>query len=71
MKFNYNKLKGRIREYFGSQTNFAKSLNLSNVSLSHKLNNRVFFTQEEIAMMIERLNVQDIEIKDIFFIKEV
>ena len=38
-KYNYNKLKGKIRECFPTQTEFAQKLGISNTSLSNKLNN--------------------------------
>lgn len=71
MNYNYSKLRGRILEYYGKQSDFAKSLNLSNVSLNKKLNNKVRFTQDEIRIMIERLDIKKVEIKDYFFTLEV
>lgn len=37
--FDYSKLKGKIKEVFGTQSAFAKAMGLSGVSLSSKLNN--------------------------------
>ena len=71
MNYNYSKLRGRIREYYGRESDFAKSMNLSNNSLSKKLNNKVRFTQDEITIMIERLDIKKVEIKDYFFTLEV
>lgn len=71
MIYNYDKLRGRIKEYFGSEGNFAKSINLSGVSLSSKLNNKTCFTQDEIMITIKRLNINSNEIKDIFFTEQV
>ena len=67
MNYDYSKLRGRIKEYFGNQSDFAKSLNLSSVSLSHKLNNRISFTQDEMYKSMEKLNINKIEICDYFF----
>lgn len=67
MNYDYSKLRGRIVEYYGKQSDFAKSLNLSNVSLNKKLNNRVKFTQDEIRIMIDRLNIKKVEVEDYFF----
>ena len=39
--YDYRKLRGRIREMFGTQANFAKKIGLSEVSVSNKLNNIV------------------------------
>lgn len=71
MKYNYNKLKGRIKEFFGTQENFAESINLSATSVNNKLNNRVPFTQEEIYDSIIKLHILPGEIQGIFFTKEV
>ena len=67
MNYDYSKLRGRIVEYFGSQTYFAKSLNLTKETLNKKLNNRVKFTQDEIRIMIDRLDIKKVEIEDYFF----
>lgn len=68
---NYNFLKGKIIEKLGSQTEFAKKLNLSNQSLSAKLNNKVKFSQEEIRLSIEILGLNDEELKKCFFMPNV
>ena len=66
---DYSYLKGKIVEKCGSQTNFAKQLNLSNQSLSAKLNNKVKFSQEEISLTIEILSLNDEELKKCFFMR--
>lgn len=71
MKYNYNKLKGRIKEYYGTQEAFAESIKLSATSVNNKLNNRVPFTQEEIYESIVNLKIQPFEIQEIFFTKQV
>ena len=35
--FDYNKLRGRIREVFGTQEEFGKAIGLSNTSISCKI----------------------------------
>jgi hypothetical protein len=67
MNYDYSKLRGKIVEYYGKQSDFAKILNLSNVSLNKKLNNRVKFTQDEIRIMIDKLNIKKVEVEDYFF----
>lgn len=71
MNYNYSKLRGRIVEYYGRQSNFAKSLDISVVSLNKKLNNRVKFTQDEIYLIMEKLNINHTELYDYFFTLEV
>lgn len=67
MNYNYSKLRGRIVEYYGKQSNFAKSLGISSVSLNKKLNNRVKFTQDEIYLITQKLNINYTEVYDYFF----
>lgn len=43
MAFNYDKLKGKIVEKYGTQRMFAKALQVSEKTLSLKLNNKYFF----------------------------
>lgn len=38
MKFDYSRLRGRIREYFSTQAAFAQAIEMSESSLSQKLN---------------------------------
>lgn len=67
MAFNYAKLRGKIREVFGTQKAFADALGISSVSLSKKLNNMVEFTQEEINRSCELLHIVTVEIPVYFF----
>lgn len=69
MQYNYNKLKGRIKEFFGTQELFAESIGLSATSINNKLNNKTPWTQEEIYLSITRLHIEPIEIQEIFFTK--
>lgn len=71
MSFNYSKLRGRIIEKFGTQGCFAKELGVSERTLSLKLNNRIFFSQDEITKISELLNISSDEIQVYFFEKEV
>lgn len=54
---SYAKLRGRIREVYGTQEAFAKVLGISATSLSSKLNNKTDFTASEILKACEVLNV--------------
>ena len=71
MKFDYNKLKGKIKEVFNTQENFAKALGIGTVSLSHKLNNKSEWSQQEINKTVELLNIEDNEVVLYFFTQEV
>ncbi len=67
MSFDYRKLRGRIREVFGTQEAFAKAIRLSTSSVSAKLNNRVEWTQQEINEAARALGIDDRDISDYFF----
>lgn len=57
MIYDYAKLKGRIIEKMGSQTNFAKALGESDRTLSLKMRNKVVWRQDEIAKAMEILSI--------------
>ncbi|BBB91017.1 MAG TPA: DUF739 family protein [Methylomusa anaerophila] len=67
MSFLYNKLKGKIKEKFGTQEAFAKKLGISRTSLSLKLNNFSEFTQKEILDSMALLGLPGIEVDKYFF----
>lgn len=68
-KFDYSKLKGRIREICGTNTIFAKKLGCSLNTLSAKLNNKNEFTQSDIIKSIRILNIKVDEISEYFFVR--
>lgn len=67
MKFEYRKLKGRIVEKYGTRENFGKYLNLSNVSLSKKLNGETGFSQKDIIKWCELLDIDLHNVGDYFY----
>lgn len=69
MAFDYSKLRGKIREVFGTQSKFAKAMGLSSVTLSAKLNNTVQFTQTEINKACGLLGIP-IEFIPVYFFTE-
>lgn len=71
MTMNYNKLKGRITEKFGTQTNFSKALNVSERTLSLKLNNEIDWKQSEICKAASLLDFPAEEITAYFFTPDV
>lgn len=70
-RYDYRKLRGRIREKFGTQYSFAKAIGLSNVSVSNKLNNVIDWGQEEMERTIAVLELPYEEIHTYFFTHEV
>ena len=69
--YDYRKLRGKIREVFGTQSVFARELGLSEVSLSAKLNNAVEWTQEEIETSVYILDIPWKELPEYFFTPKV
>lgn len=57
MPYKYRKLKGRIVEKFDSQKEFCKVIDLSEVSVSKKLNGTVPFTQKDMVCWGEALDI--------------
>ena len=71
MSFNYSKLAGRIKEKFGTQSNFAKAMELSERSLSLKMNNRKAWKQTEILKASELLEIDTEQVHLYFFTEKV
>ena len=65
--YDYRKLRGRIREKFGTQAEFSKIIGLSEVSVSNKLNNLVDWGQEEMENAISALEIPYSDIHAYFF----
>lgn len=62
MAYDYAKLNGRITEKCGSQGAFAKQMNLSERTISQKMNNKIAWKQSEIqkAIVVLGLTVEEI-----------
>ena len=67
MSFDYSKLEGKIKEYFGTQAIFANNVGLSEKSVSAKLNNKVEWKQLEILRCCELLDIKIDEIPLFFY----
>ncbi|MBF1054008.1 MAG: DUF739 family protein [Parvimonas sp.] len=65
--YNYNKLRGKIKEHCGNLAEYAKELNISTTTLTTRLNGDTFFNQKEIEKSVKILKLNDNEIKEIFF----
>lgn len=65
--FDYSKLRGRIKEKFNTQDNFANALGIGRVSLSQRLNNQLEFDAGEILKAIHLLDLTEAEIPQYFF----
>lgn len=71
MAFNYDKLKGRIIEVFGSQYRFAEKMGWSERTLSLKMNSKRSWKQTDICKAISLLKIDENEILAYFFTPKV
>ena len=71
MDYDYSKLRGRIVEKYGSQSNFANRMNLSDNTVSRKMNSIVGFSREDILKWCDALDIKTKEIGEYFFIPKV
>lgn len=67
MKWDYSKLRGKIKEVCGTQDAFAEKLGIGRVSLSQRLNNMLEFTQQEMYKACEILDIPLADITLYFF----
>lgn len=65
--YDYRKLRGRIKEKFGTQAEFSRKIGLSEVSVSNKLNNVVDWGQKEMENAISVLDISYTDIHAYFF----
>lgn len=71
MVFDYQKLRGRITERYGSQTKFAKAFDVSKNTFSQKMNNKVRFTSDDIMKISDMLEIPKEQIGIYFFSQKV
>lgn len=67
MAFDYRKLRGKIVEKYGSQSEFSVVMGLSERTLSLKMNSKVPWKQKEICKAASLLDISDGDIGDYFF----
>ena len=67
MEFDYNKLRGRIREVCGTEGRLAEKIGLSPRSMSLKLHGKRYFKQNEIGKIINELELTNDDIGIYFF----
>lgn len=71
MAFNYDKLRGRIVEIFGTQYRFAKEMGWSERTLSLKMNGSRPWKQPDICKAIKLLKLKEEDIPSYFFTPKV
>ena len=67
MEFDNSKIRGKIREMFGTEKKFSKAVGISRSALSAKLNNNSEINRDEMLKMIDLLKIKKEEIFEIFF----
>lgn len=70
-EYDFSKLKGKIKELFGTQEAFANAMGISPPTMSYKLNGVTEWTQDEIVKAIKLLNIPPEEIHVYFFTQKV
>ena len=68
MTFDYSKLRGRIKEKYGTYDNLLPMINMSGATLSRKLNGKSYFDSQEILNLSEALDIPSQE-RDVYFFK--
>ena len=72
MEYNFDKLKGKIKEMYGTQNDFAAAIEMAPNTLSAKLNKQFEFSSNEISKAIELLEINSVEEAwNLFFTKKV
>lgn len=66
-KYEYNKLRGRIIERYGSQSKFAEVVGISTNSMSKKMTCATQFSQDDIELWCSLLGIEKSEIPDFFY----
>lgn len=65
--FDFSKLRGRIKEIFGTQTAFANAMPMNEATLSNKLNNNVEFSSKDIIKSCDLLKINLNKVDEYFF----
>lgn len=67
----YAKLKGRIREVYGTDAAFAQAMGVSKSAMSMRLNHKSQWSVEDVRRAIQLLGIPETEIGIYFFASEV
>lgn len=71
LSMNYSKLRGKIREVFGSQKNFAEAIGINTVTISSRLCGKTEWKAAEIIKACDLLGIDASEISTYFFLASV
>lgn len=64
---SYSKLRGKIREVFGTQDAFAAAMGMNTATVSGKLNGRSDWTRAEMELACSLLGIAMMEMHSYFF----
>jgi hypothetical protein len=67
MAFDFRKLRGRIKEIYGSEKAFAKDMGMAQSSLSARLNNIIHWDGAETKKACDLLTIPDDEVVAYFY----
>lgn len=67
MRYDYKKLRGKIKEICDTQDAFAEKMGIGRVTLSKRINNQAEFSQNEIFKACDILQISKEEIPTYFF----
>lgn len=67
MGYDYSKLLGRIKEFFGGQRNFADAMELSENTISKKLSGKTHWKDKEISKALYLLDISLEDVHKYFF----
>lgn len=68
--FDYSKLRGRIVEKFGTMSAFASAVNITEVALSRKLNNKIAISRNDMITWSKALDVSIDEYGAFYFVQK-
>lgn len=67
MPYSYKKLRGRIKELYGSQKKFAEKLRVSENSISNKLSCKTEFSQSDVEKWAVLLGIRRVDYGEFFY----
>ena len=70
IKFNYDALKTRIREVYGTEEDFAKAMEWTPAKLTGKLSNKTEWELPEVIRAVDLLKIPKDQIESCFFTEE-
>lgn len=70
-KYNYGKLRGRIKEVLGTEGAYAKKINRSHNFLTNVFNGESYFSQKDITAGADALFIDESDIGLYFFNRQV